>query len=48
MPTLPLRFISAAPIPRGLHRRIEERYNLTVLTSYGMTEALPMVLYAHG
>jgi crotonobetaine/carnitine-CoA ligase len=45
---LPLRFISAAPIPRGLHRRIEERYNLTVLTSYGMTEALPMVLYALG
>ena len=45
---LPLRFISAAPIPRGLHRRIEERYNLTVLTSYGMTEALPMVLYAIG
>lgn len=45
---LPLRFISAAPIPRGLHRKIEERYNLTVLTSYGMTEALPMVLYALG
>jgi crotonobetaine/carnitine-CoA ligase len=45
---LPLRFISAAPIPRGLHRRIEERYNLTVLTSYGMTEALPMVLYGLG
>ena len=45
---LPLRFISAAPIPRGLHRRIEERYDLTVLTSYGMTEALPMVLYADG
>jgi len=45
---LPLRFISAAPIPRGLHQRIEERYNLTVLTSYGMTEALPMVLYGMG
>jgi crotonobetaine/carnitine-CoA ligase len=45
---LPLRFISAAPIPRGLHQRIEERYNLTVLTSYGMTEALPMVLYGLG
>ena len=45
---LPLRFISAAPIPRGLHRRIEKRYNLTVLTSYGMTEALPMALYAIG
>jgi carnitine-CoA ligase len=45
---LPLRFISAAPIPRGLHSRIEERYNLTVLTSYGMTEALPMVLYRLG
>jgi carnitine-CoA ligase len=45
---LPLRFISAAPIPRGLHRRIEERYNLTVLTSYGMTEALAMTLYGLG
>jgi crotonobetaine/carnitine-CoA ligase len=42
---IPLRFISAAPIPRGLHQKIEERYKLTVLTSYGMTEALPMVLY---
>jgi crotonobetaine/carnitine-CoA ligase len=42
---LPLRFISAAPIPRGLHRKIEERYDLTVLTSYGMTEALAMTLY---
>jgi carnitine-CoA ligase len=46
--SLPLRFISAAPIPRGLHRLIEQRYNLTVLTSYGMTEALPMALYAIG
>jgi crotonobetaine/carnitine-CoA ligase len=45
---LPLRFISAAPIPRGLHRKIEERYGLTVLTSYGMTEALPMTLYGLG
>ncbi len=45
---IPLRFLSAAPVPRGLHHRIEERYNLTVLTSYGMTEALPMVLYAIG
>jgi crotonobetaine/carnitine-CoA ligase len=45
---LPLRFISAAPIPRGLHKKIEDRYHLTVLTSYGMTEALPMVLYAMG
>jgi crotonobetaine/carnitine-CoA ligase len=42
---LPLRFISAAPIPRGLHRQIEKRYDLTVLTSYGMTEALAMTLY---
>jgi crotonobetaine/carnitine-CoA ligase len=42
---LPLRFISAAPIPRGLHRQIENRYDLTVLTSYGMTEALAMTLY---
>jgi carnitine-CoA ligase len=46
--SLPLRFISAAPIPHGLHRPFEERYNLTVLTSYGMTEALPMALYALG
>jgi crotonobetaine/carnitine-CoA ligase len=45
---LPLRFISAAPIPRGLHHQIEKRYNLTVLTSYGMTEALPMALYGMG
>jgi len=42
---LPLRFMSAAPIPRGLHKALEERYGLKVLTSYGMTEALPMTLY---
>jgi crotonobetaine/carnitine-CoA ligase len=42
---LPLRFISAAPIPRGLHRPIEKRYGVAVLTSYGMTEAFPMVVY---
>jgi len=42
---LPLRFISAAPIPRGLHRKVEERYGVTLLTSYGMTEAFPMTIY---
>lgn len=42
---LPLRFMSTAPVPRGLHRPLEQRYDLTVLTSYGMTEAFPMTLY---
>ncbi|MHB1585310.1 MAG: AMP-binding protein [Acidimicrobiales bacterium] len=42
---MPLRFISAAPIPRGLHRPIEQRYHVKLLTSYGMTEAFPMTVY---
>ncbi len=44
---LGLRFMSAAPIPRGLHRPIEARYGLKVVTSYGMTEAFPMTVYGY-
>jgi crotonobetaine/carnitine-CoA ligase len=39
---LPLRFISAAPIPADMYRDIEQRYNVRVVTMYGMTEAFPI------
>ena len=39
---LPLRFISAAPIPADMYRGIEQRYNAKIVTMYGMTEAFPI------
>ncbi|RDH78605.1 ATP-dependent acyl-CoA ligase [Mycolicibacterium moriokaense] len=39
---LPLRFISAAPIAADMYRRIEQRYDVRVVTMYGMTEAFPI------
>ena len=39
---LPLRFISAAPISADLYRGIEQRYGVSVVTMYGMTEAFPI------
>ena len=39
---LPLRFISAAPISAYMYRGIEQRYNVSVVTMYGMTEAFPI------
>ena len=41
---LPLRFISAAPIPDDLYPIVEQRYGFKILTSYGMTEAFPLTL----
>jgi crotonobetaine/carnitine-CoA ligase len=39
---LPLRFISAAPISADMYRDIEQRYDVKVVTMYGMTEAFPI------
>ena len=41
---LPLRFISAAPIPTDLWPQIEQRYDCKVVTMYGMTEAFPITV----
>lgn len=43
---LPLRFISAAPISADMYRAIEQRYDLKVVTMYGMTEAFPLAYKA--
>ena len=39
---LPLRFISAAPIAADMYRSIEQRYDVRIVTMYGMTEAFPI------
>jgi len=39
---LPLRFISAAPIAADSYRDIEQRYDVKIVTMYGMTEAFPL------
>jgi crotonobetaine/carnitine-CoA ligase len=41
---LPLRFISAAPIPAETYRAIEERYGCRLVTVYGLTEAFPIAV----
>ncbi|OBF08219.1 ATP-dependent acyl-CoA ligase [Mycobacterium sp. ACS4054] len=43
---LPLRFISAAPIPAEAYRDIEKRYGCRLVTMYGMTEAFPIAVKA--
>ncbi|OBK79750.1 ATP-dependent acyl-CoA ligase [Mycobacterium sp. 1274761.0] len=43
---LPLKFISAAPIPADMYRRIEQRYGVKIVTMYGMTEAFPIAFKA--
>lgn len=39
---LPIRFLSAAPVPAEMYRRIEQRYGCRVVTMYGLTEAFPI------
>lgn len=40
----PLRFISAAPIDAAMYRKIEDRYGVSVVTVYGLTEAFPLAV----
>jgi crotonobetaine/carnitine-CoA ligase len=42
-----LRSVIAAAIPRELHRALEERFGLTIMEQYGMTEAELLTLPAH-
>jgi crotonobetaine/carnitine-CoA ligase len=42
---LPLRLMVAAPIPAELHAPVEERYGLTIVAGYGMTEVFPLALH---
>ncbi|MGB8389779.1 AMP-binding protein, partial [Mycobacterium sp.] len=41
---LPLRFISAAPIDASAYHDIEKRYDCSIVTMYGMTEAFPIAV----
>lgn len=43
---LPIRFLSAAPIPADMYRDIERRYGCRIVTMYGMTEAFPIAYKA--
>jgi carnitine-CoA ligase len=42
---LPIRFVSAAPVPKEIYRGIEDRWGCRIVTCYGMSEAFP-VAYA--
>jgi carnitine-CoA ligase len=39
---LPIRFLSAAPVPKEIYHDIEERYRCRIVTVYGTTEAFPL------
>jgi carnitine-CoA ligase len=39
---LPIRFLSAAPVPKEIYRDIEDRYRCQIVTVYGLTEAFPL------
>jgi crotonobetaine/carnitine-CoA ligase len=39
---LPIRFLSAAPVPKEIYRGIEERYRCKIVTVYGLSEAFPL------
>ncbi len=41
---IPLRFISAAPVPQESFEAMEERWQCRIVTCYGMSEAFPMVV----
>jgi crotonobetaine/carnitine-CoA ligase len=39
---LPIRFLSAAPVPKEIYHDIEQRYGCRIVTVYGTTEAFPL------
>ncbi len=41
---IPLRFISAAPVPQESFEAMENRWQCRIVTCYGMSEAFPMVV----
>ena len=45
---IPLRFISAAPVPQESFEAMEDRWQCRIVTCYGMSEAFPMVVAGVG
>jgi len=41
---LPLRFLSAAPVPKELYEPIQHRWGCRVVTCYGLSEAFPLAI----
>ncbi len=41
---VPVRFISAAPVPKDLYPKIQERWGAAISTCYGLSEAFPLVI----
>jgi crotonobetaine/carnitine-CoA ligase len=41
---IPLRFISAAPVPRESFEAMEDRWQCRIVTCYGMSEAFPLTV----
>lgn len=41
---VPLRFISAAPVPKELYEGIERRWDCRIVTCYGLSEAFPLAV----
>jgi crotonobetaine/carnitine-CoA ligase len=41
---IPLRFLSAAPVPMEIYHQIEARYRCKIVTCYGMSEAFPLTV----
>jgi crotonobetaine/carnitine-CoA ligase len=39
---IPIRFLSAAPVPKEIYHEIEERYGCKIVTVYGLSEAFPL------
>lgn len=45
---LPLRFLSAAPVPKELYGPIQERWGCRIVTCYGLSEAFPLTVSGVG
>ncbi|MGV0794858.1 AMP-binding protein [Mycolicibacterium sp. XJ1819] len=41
-----VRICLAVPVPKELHRAIEDRYGIRIVLSYGLSECVPMLLYS--
>jgi crotonobetaine/carnitine-CoA ligase len=41
---VPLRFLSAAPVPGELYRAVQERWGCRIVTCYGLSEAFPLTV----
>jgi crotonobetaine/carnitine-CoA ligase len=45
---LPLRFLSAAPVPNELYEPIQRRWGCRIVTCYGLSEAFPLTVAGVG